>query len=249
MTDPARVRVAVVGGSGGIGGALVDELLRSDSVIEVIATHHRDLSQQRLTQAQNAASPSLRWARLDVTNEQAVRTWVNELGPIDWLVNCVGLLHTDDCQPEKSIRQFNPELFQQSMTVNCLPTLLLAKYAHTVLKASTNSLFVTVSARVGSIKDNRLGGWHSYRASKAALNMSLKCLAIEWQRTLPNARVLSFHPGTTDTALSKPFQKRVPEGKLFEPAKTAHYLLTEMQRAHEHDSGRFIAWDGSVIPW
>jgi len=135
------------------------------------------------------------------------------------------------------------------MQVNCVPSLLLGKYAGSALKASPQGLFATVSARVGSIEDNRLGGWHSYRASKAALNMALKCLAIEWQRTLPSVRVLSLHPGTTDTNLSKPFQQRVPESKLFSADQTAKYLLKLCREAHSHDSGRFIAWDGSTIPW
>ncbi len=243
------MKVGVVGGSGGIGSALIDLLLESNSVSEVRATHHRDLSAAGDNQADTTTGPNLTWSRLDATDEQSVANWLEELGAIDWLVNCVGMLHTADAKPEKSIRQFNPELFQKSMAVNCLPTLLLAKYAHAALNSSDNPLLVTVSARVGSIEDNGLGGWHSYRASKAALNMALKCIAIEWERTLPKARVLSFHPGTTDTALSKPFQKRVPEGKLFDPAKTANYLLIEMQRAHQFDSGRFIAWDGSTIPW
>lgn len=244
------MRIGVIGGSGGIGQAFIDELLRSDLDVQIVATHRRNLSSLQVSQATNATvGSSLSWSRLDVTDEPAVAQWIDELGSVDWLVNCVGMLHTDTLQPEKTITQFTPELFHQSMMVNCLPTLLLAKYARKALKASEKSVFVTVSARVGSIEDNGLGGWHSYRASKAALNMALKCIAIEWQRTLPNVRVLSFHPGTTDTALSKPFQARVPEGKLFEPAKTAQYLLSEIHSAHEYESGRFIAWDGSTIPW
>lgn len=241
------MKVAIVGGSGGIGAALVSELAASVDVSLIHATYHRT------PQASVPISPSdtteVKWSQLDVTDEQSLAEWVERLGAVDWIVNCVGLLHTDEHQPEKTIRQFDPVLFQQSMNVNCLPTLLLAKYAHLALKRSDKSLFATVSARVGSIEDNRLGGWHSYRASKAALNMVLKCLAIEWARTMPNARVLSMHPGTTDTALSQPFQQRISEGKLFSPAKTAGYLLAHMHDAHEQESGRFIAWDGSKIPW
>ena len=241
------MKVAVVGGSGGIGAALITELAARGEVSHIHGTYHR-ASPDSLVSVSNTATELL-WAQLDVSNEQAVSDWLAELGAIDWIVNCVGLLHTDAHQPEKTIRQFDAALFQQSMNVNCLPTLLLAKYAHSALKGSKNALFASVSARVGSIEDNRLGGWHSYRASKAALNMALKCVAIEWQRTLPNVRVLSLHPGTTDTALSKPFQKRVSEGKLFSSTKTARLLLEHMRCAHEHDSGRFIAWDGSPIPW
>lgn len=233
------MKVAIVGGSGGIGKALIGELKTRYPSVEIAATYFS-------TPAEVGA---VHWARLDVTDEQAVSQWMQNVGSVDWLINCVGVLHSDDHQPEKSVRQFDPEWFLQSMKVNCLPTLLLAKYAQPIFKHSKAPVFATVSARVGSISDNQLGGWHSYRASKAALNMALKCLAIEWDRTLSKARVLSLHPGTTDTELSKPFQKRVPESQLFPANKTAQLLIDHMADAHAHESGRFIAWDGQTIPW
>lgn len=236
-----------MGGSGGIGAALVAQLAGLPDVTLIHASYN---SASKASLSESAGDTTeVRWSQLDATQEQAVSDWVASLETVDWIINCIGVLHTEKHQPEKTIRQFNPELFHESMTVNCLPTLLLAKYAHLALKKSDRALFATVSARVGSIEDNRLGGWHSYRSSKAALNMALKCVALEWARTLPNARVLSMHPGTTDTGLSEPFQQRVSEGKLFSPEKTAGYLLEQMHRAHEHESGRFIAWDGSKIPW
>ncbi len=247
------MKIAVIGASGGIGAALMAELISCDWVSEVHGTYYSatEAPANSVNPADHDTSNKLRvvWSKLDVTNEPATAQWFAELGAVDWIVNCVGVLHSQEHQPEKSIRQFNPDWFIQSMQVNCMPTLLLAKYSHAALKGSKQALFATVSARVGSIEDNRLGGWHSYRASKAALNMSLKCLAIEWQRTLPSARVLSLHPGTTDTPLSKPFQAKVPEKKLFSSQKTARYLLQHCRNAHEHESGRFIAWDGSPIPW
>jgi len=241
------LKVAIVGGSGGIGRALIHELLLREPAVEISATYHRT---QPLDSIERAGSDNkVRWASVDVTNEQSVAQWMQSLGSIDWLINCVGVLHTDKHQPEKSIRQFDADWFTQSMNTNCLPTLLLAKYAVPLLKHSEDPVFAAVSAKVGSIADNRLGGWHSYRASKAALNMALKCLAIEWERTLKSAKVLSIHPGTTDTELSKPFQKRVPESQLFSSGKTARYLLEHIADAHRHESGRFIAWDGQTIPW
>ena len=241
------MKVAILGGSGGIGAALVTALEDSGEVSVIHATYcHAPLDTLHSSKSEDI---ELLWSRLDATNERAVSEWVASLGAVDWIINCIGFLHSSKHKPEKTIKQFDPALFQQSMSVNCLPTLLLAKYAHRAFKKSEKTLFATVSARVGSIEDNQLGGWHSYRASKAALNMALKCVAIEWRRTLPNARVLAMHPGTTDTALSEPFQQNVVEGKLFQPAKTAGYLLKHMRHAHQYESGRFIAWDGSSIPW
>ncbi len=236
------LKVAIVGGSGGIGRALIDELMARYPNVEIAATY---LS----TAPNDDGVDGIKWAPLDVTNESAVAEWMQSLGSVDWLINAVGVLHSDVHKPEKSLTQFNPDWFMQSMNINCLPTLLLAKHAQAALKQSDNPVFATVSARVGSITDNQLGGWHSYRASKAALNMALKCIAIEWERTLNKARVLSLHPGTTDTLLSKPFQQRVPESQLFSASKTAQFLIEHIADAHAHESGRFIAWDGQTIPW
>jgi len=240
------MKVAIVGGSGGIGAALIASLSATSLVSDIHATYFS----AGATRSDSASrDTSIHWSELDATDETSVAGWIKQIGSVDWIINCVGMLHTAELKPEKSIRQFDPELFQQSMTLNCLPTLILGKYAQSALRQSPQPIFATLSARVGSIEDNRLGGWHSYRASKAALNMALKCLAIEWQRTLPNARVLALHPGTTDTALSKPFQQRVPDGQLFSSKKSAEYLLSQIRDAHQHESGRFIAWDGSSIDW
>ena len=111
------------------------------------------------------------------------------------------------------------------------------------------AVFATVSAKVGSIEDKRLGGWFSYRASKAALNMCLKTLAIEWRRSLPNVAVAALHPGTTDTDLSRPFQHNVPSGQLFTPAQSVSYMLDVLDGLNPADSGRFLAFDGEKLPW
>lgn len=240
--------VAIVGGSGGIGAALIDQLLPRDDVACIHATC-RGTPPDRSGSASGMFSDKLRWTMLDATDEPAISAWINELGSVDWLINCVGMLHDGAGQPEKSIRSLDPEHFQRSMQINCLPTLLLGKYALPALRRSPAAVFATVSAKVGSIADNNLGGWYSYRSSKAALNMTLKCLAIEWARSAKNIRVAALHPGTTDTALSVPFQRNVPEGKLFPAEKTARLLIEQIEGLHEHASGRFIAYDGEEIPW
>ena len=144
------------------------------------------------------------------------------------------------------------------MQVNCVPTLLLAKHAVPLFRESrlnqkisdaSTKIFATVSAKVGSIEDNRLGGWHSYRASKAALNMCLKNLSIEWQRQLPDVCVASLHPGTTDTPLSKPFQKNVPVNSLFDSSYTATRLIEILGSLSPEQTGGFWSWDGKQLPW
>jgi len=106
-----------------------------------------------------------------------------------------------------------------------------------------------LSARVGSIADNRLGGWVSYRSSKAALNMILKTLSIEYARRFPDAVIAGLHPGTVDSALSAPFQRRVPEDKLFSPAQSVGYMLSVIDRLTPADTGGFFAWDGASIDY
>jgi len=135
------------------------------------------------------------------------------------------------------------------MEVNVLPTLYLAQHLLPKMQHGRPAVFSAISARVGSIEDNQLGGWYSYRASKAALNMCLKNIANEWRLKLKNVSVAALHPGTTDTELSKPFQKNVPSEKLFSPARTANYLYNILDSLTPEKSGRFWAWDGNEIEW
>ena len=244
--------VAVVGASGGIGAALVEALARRPDVATVHATRHRSPAggaRASVAGFGGDGGAEVVTARLDATDEGAVEAWLGAIERLDWLINAVGMLHDAEHGPEKSIRQLDPAHFERSMAINALPTLLLAKHAERLLKRSERGAFATVSARVGSIADNGLGGWYSYRASKAALNMALKCLSIEWARSAKSVRVAALHPGTTDTALSEPFQQNVPAGKLFPPQKTARFLLERMDELHDGPSGRFLAYDGEEIPW
>jgi len=244
------LKIAIVGASGGIGAALLELLSQHEDVSEIHATYFQSPAGSALGSIANfGQSTRISWRALDASIEDQVQQWLSEIDQLDWLINCVGMLHNSVGGPEKTIRQLDSQHFAQSMSVNCLPTMLLAKHAQATFKFTKQGVFATVSARVGSIDDNRLGGWYSYRASKAALNMVLKCLAIEWQRSNPNMRVLALHPGTTDSRLSKPFQKNVPNGKLFSAEKTASLLLAQIQNAHRYSTGRFIAYDGEEIPW
>lgn len=244
------LRVALVGGGGGIGAALLAQLCQRTDVASVHSTYFTsDPAQLHNAEANAVVDAKLTWTQVDITEEASVRRWLSQVGSIDWLINCAGYLHDHEHKPEKAINQFNTAYFNRCMAINCLSNLLLSQYAGDLLKQSDNGIFAALSAKVGSIEDNRLGGWYSYRASKAATNMVLKNLAIEWGRSSSRIRVLALHPGTTDTNLSKPFQSRVAPHKLFTSDSVASMLLAQLDQAHEHPSGRFVAYDGEEIPW
>ena len=231
----------ITGGSGGIGGAFVDKLARRPNVHSITATYNRNPPEVNY--------PNVTWHRLDLTDEAAVRAWGAETGEIDWLINAAGMLHTRTRGPEKTIRHIDPAFFLENISINSVPTLLLAKHLHTGFRHGRPAIFATISAKVGSIEDNRLEGWFSYRASKAALNMCIKTLALEWRRTLPNVAVAALHPGTTDTALSKPFQHNVPPEQLFTREQSVDFLLKVLDDLKPAQTGRFLAFDGEQLPW
>ncbi len=240
MAD-APQRVLLPGGSGGIGAALARALLDAYPEARIEATHHRS--------EPPFADDRLQWRRLDLRDEDAIADWAGETDRVDWIVNCAGFLHGDGAGPEKNVRMLKPEFLLHCIRVNALPTLLLAKHFDAALKLSPAPLLAAISARVGSIDDNRLGGWYSYRISKAALNMALKTLSIEWKHSHPRGRVAALHPGTNDTALSQPFQRNVAPEQLFDPNYTAEAFVTLLAGLEAADSGRFWAWDGSELPW
>nr|WP_320125134.1 SDR family oxidoreductase [uncultured Shewanella sp.] len=235
------MKVLIVGGSGGIGQAMVKQVQETYPDATVHATYRHHLPQDR----QN----NIQWHQLDVTNEAEIKQLSEQLTELDWLINCVGILHTQDKGPEKSLQSLDIDFFQHNLTLNTLPSVMLVKHFCHALKQSSSARFAVISAKVGSISDNRLGGWYSYRASKAALNMFLKTLSIEWQRTMKHCVVLSLHPGTTDTPLSQPFQQSVPKGKLFTPEYVANCLLPIIANATPAQTGRFFAYDGTELPW
>lgn len=235
------MNVLVIGGSGGIGKALVEALSKQASVTKVVATYHKH--------PPRTADAHVTWYPLDVSQEKRVAELAQQLDQLDWIINCVGLLHTENNRPEKNLRAIDADFFMQNMRINCLPTLLLAKHFQPLLKQSRHPCLATISAKVGSISDNRLGGWYSYRTSKAALNMAIKGISIEWARVMPKSIVVALHPGTTDTELSKPFQANVPPGKLFTTQQVADDLLKVLGSLTREDTGQLIAYDGERLPW
>jgi len=165
------------------------------------------------------------------------------------LVICNGVLQGDDHRPERALSQLDLAAMRQVFEINTfLPMRILAALTP-ALKQSVGARVAVLSARVGSIGDNRLGGWYSYRGSKSALNMMLKCAALELRRVNPAVKVLAYHPGTVDTPLSRPFQKGVPAEKLFTPERAAEALEGVMSRFEVKGDLAYLDWRGEPIPF
>jgi NAD(P)-dependent dehydrogenase (short-subunit alcohol dehydrogenase family) len=243
----------VTGASRGIGLALVGELLEHAGVDRVVAVARAATGAPGLDAC--AARHPGRLLRLDadLTRPEQVRDLAAAVAAtvprLHLVVNAAGVLHGAQLRPEKSITQLRPEALAQVFALNAFAPILLAQALLPLLRHGDPAVFASVSARVGSIGDNRLGGWYAYRASKAAQNQLLRTFAIELARLAPAATCLLLHPGTVDTDLSAPFQATVPPDRLFTPAQSAHRLLAVIAGAGPADSGRFLAYDGSDIPW
>jgi len=165
------------------------------------------------------------------------------------LVVATGILSNGKAiQPEKSFRQQSLDTFEQVFRVNTFGPALVAKHLLPLMPRNGRAVFAALSARVGSISDNRLGGWHAYRASKAALNMLIRNYGIELARVNPGFIAVGLHPGTVDTHLSKPFQRNVPDTQLFTPAQSAGRLLTVIDGLTPADSGKCFDWAGREVP-
>ena len=228
MTDQAAV---VIGTSGGIGSAMVEALRASGHYATVHALSRSGTG-------------------LDLTNEASVAEAARQVGegPSPSLIFvATGVLHHGQ-EPERTYKAMTAEHLLRDFQVNTVGPALVARHFLPLLPRDRRAVFAALSARVGSIGDNRLGGWHSYRASKAALNMILKNLSIELARTHPQTVVAGLHPGTVDTALSVPFQKGVATDKLFTADYSASRLLAVLDGLTPADSGGVFAWDGARIP-
>ncbi len=190
---------------------------------------------------------------IDLADEDSIATaaqLATKDDTLDLVIVTSGILwEGEDLRPEKSMRELDIRRLTQLFAVNAAGPALVAKHFLPVLRKNSKTLFASLSARVGSISDNRLGGWYSYRASKAALNMLLKTLAIEHARQWPDSVVAGLHPGTVDTALSQPYTSRTPKDALFSPETSARHLLNVMNQLCPEDSGGVFAWDGSRIQY
>ncbi len=237
-----NANVAVIGASGGIGGAFVELLSRIDQVEQVNAFSRSPAAGRR---------GIIHTHHLDFGDEDSIaaaRDAALAKGPIDLVIVATGILHRgEELRPEKSLRQINAGSLAEVFAVNSIGPALVAKHFLPALRRDTKTVFAILSARVGSIEDNRLGGWLSYRMSKAAVNMLVRTAAIEQTRTRPESIVVALHPGTVATELSRPFTGRGDKGKIFSPAYAAEALLGVIDNLEPKDSGGFFAYDGSAI--
>jgi NAD(P)-dependent dehydrogenase (short-subunit alcohol dehydrogenase family) len=242
----------VVGASGGIGAALVQALVRSGAFASIVA-----LSRAGDRPAAATDPTRLLHGKIDVADEQSIAAAaggpvaraIAQSGPLRLVLVATGSLQGNGiAPPERSFRALDGASLLQSFRVNAVGPALVAKHMLPLLPRCGRSVFAALSARVGSIGDNQLGGWHGYRASKAALNMILRNLAIELARTHPEAVCLGLHPGTVDTALSRPFQRRVAQEKLFTPSFAAARMLSVIEASGPAQSGQVLAWDGTPVP-
>lgn len=242
----------VVGASQGIGLGFVHHLLADPRFDQVYATY-RDFNRAGELLALAQTTPKLRLLELDVTDEGTVATAIANLQAqtprLHLAIYSAGLLHDQHLQPEKSLLQIQPENLLRSFQVNAVGGILLAKYLLPLFKHNYPSVYGVISAKVGSIGDNSLGGWYGYRASKAALNMLIKTAAVEYGRKSPHTVLALLHPGTTDTTLSQPFQRGVPRDKLFPVTRTVAQLMAVINGLNPEDSGVFFNWDGQTLPW
>lgn len=241
MTDSADPSgsAIIVGASGGLGAALTAALVADGRFAEVHA----------MSRGGRAAPDGAIASPVDLTDEDSVAAAMARPVVAPRLVIVAsGLLHAPGVSPEKALRALDPAAMAQLFAVNAVGPALVAKHVLPRLPRQGRAVFAALSARVGSISDNRLGGWHGYRASKAALNMLIATIAIELARARPEALCVGLHPGTVDTGLSRPFQGGVPEGRLFTAEQSATHLLRVISGLTPADSGGLFAWDGARIP-
>ena len=188
---------------------------------------------------------------MDVTDEQAIARAADQVAAktdaLHLIVNVAGVLHGPDFGPEKKLAQVRPEVLRTVFEANAFGPLLVAKHLHRLLRHQDRSVYASISARVGSISDNRLGGWYAYRGSKAAQNMFTKNLSIELGRIAPAAIVVGLHPGTVDTDLSKPFQRNVPREQLQTVGASVRSLLRVIDGLSPGDSGKVFDFRGEEI--
>ena len=222
-------RALVIGASGALGTAFCEQLKQDPRCAGVRALGRHTVPELDLERPETIAS-----AAAELAAE----------APYQLIVHAAGLLHRDRIKPEKSLSTIEPEALQAVFQVNTLgPALVLRHFLPLLEPRGAMAIF---SAKVGSIGDNRLGGWYAYRASKAALNMLVKTAAIELARTRPQVRLLSLHPGTVVSGLSQPFSAAANA----RPADiAAAQLLTLIDQLTPADSGGFFSYDGERLPW
>jgi NAD(P)-dependent dehydrogenase (short-subunit alcohol dehydrogenase family) len=242
MLNSVEKNAVIIGSSGAIGKALVKTISTSSNYQKIYAFSRKSIK----FESKNVYSHPINFHNIESIEKAS--EYVSKQDNIDLLIVATGILHDVDIKPEKSLRDISEEKLQKTFMINTIAPTLIAKYFFPLLRKDSQSIAAILSARVGSITDNRLGGWYSYRASKAALNMIIKNSAIEMTRRNKKSIIVGLHPGTVDSNLSKPFQRGVPNGKLFTPHFSATNLMSVLLNLNIEDTGKCFAWDGHEIP-
>ena len=233
-------KAAIFGASGGIGDALV-RALAADGVA-VLAGSRKGTAPQL---------PSVTPFAFDLGDETSIAAAVEgwKASPPDLVIVATGILTlADGTGPERSLKHLNAAAMSEVLALNTIGPAMIAKHVLPLFPRSAPATFAALSARVGSIADNRIGGWHSYRASKAALNMLIRNFAIEMSRTHKQSLIAGLHPGTVDTGLSEPFQSNLPNGQLTAADESARNLLCVLEKLQPEDSGKVFDWKGDRVP-
>ena len=236
-----RLNAMVVGG-GAIGRAIAEALLARDNLERLVVLRRSD--RERLD------DPRVHYLAFDASSPAPLPS-LDDCGVdrLQLLVNTVGLLHSAEQQPEKRVRDLELDKLLHAMTINAGLLPRLAQAYGRALRHDQPAILASLSARVGSIEDNDMGGWYSYRASKAAHNMLLRTLAREWRVSHRNAAVVALHPGTVASPLSEPFVTDSYSKRVLQPSECADALLAVLEKLGAADSGRFVDWQGKPIPW
>jgi NAD(P)-dependent dehydrogenase (short-subunit alcohol dehydrogenase family) len=239
----------IIGANSDIGKAISDQIQRSENTGLILISRGFSTDTSVDVINDNVNKITVKDYQAQSIDQAIIELSAYDDVPITQVFVCNGILHSENIQPEKRLEDFDVEAFQQVITSNTLTPMLWIQKLTPLLTGKFPCKFVVFSARVGSISDNRLGGWYSYRASKAALNMMIKTASIEFSRRAKNIKLIAFHPGTTDTPLSKPFQKNVPSNKLFTSEFVAKQLLEIVENAPVDQTASYLDWEGKSINW
>ena len=233
-------KVAVIGSSGAIGSAFVNHYINDLSVNSIFSFSRSSIG---------IDNNKVKHFSIDIENESSIQNAAKSVEEInfDEVIIASGLLHTNEFGPEKSIKDLKADNILKVLNVNTVGPAILGKYFLPLLNKDNKSVMAFLSARVGSISENKLGGWYAYRASKSALNQVIKTFSIELKRTNPKAIIIGLQPGTVDSELSAPFKRSVSNNKLFSAEYSVSQLIGVIERADESSSGNLISWDGEII--
>lgn len=239
MTDTQQ-NILVFGASGAIGSQLTQYYAQQESVKMIQAFSRTEMK---------SAHNKIAHYRLNFDDEAAYQDLANLIAPqsIDLIVVATGVLHDEQLKPEKSMRDINLKQLETYFKVNTIYPALIAKYFYKKLRSDKKTVFAALSAKVGSISDNQIGGWYGYRMSKSALNMFIKNLSIELSRSKKQAIVIGLHPGSVRSALSEPYLKNV-QHTIYEPFEAASQIAQVLERVNITETGMQLDYRGKIIP-